>query len=75
MSSSKKASTNTATPVPPKKKKSNDAALLSGEDMEFVEHSKRHRHPIWKWFQPFVCQLGVSWHCQDTPEGEDGMSK
>uniref|UniRef100_A0A915DCQ4 Transposase n=1 Tax=Ditylenchus dipsaci TaxID=166011 RepID=A0A915DCQ4_9BILA len=67
MSSSKKASTNTATPVPPKKKKSNDATLLSGEDMEFVERSKRHRHPIWKWFQPFVCQ--------DTPEGEDGSEQ
>uniref|UniRef100_A0A915CYS1 Uncharacterized protein n=1 Tax=Ditylenchus dipsaci TaxID=166011 RepID=A0A915CYS1_9BILA len=24
-------------------------------------------HPIWKWFQPFVCQ--------DTPEGEDGSEQ
>uniref|UniRef100_A0A915CQZ5 C2H2-type domain-containing protein n=1 Tax=Ditylenchus dipsaci TaxID=166011 RepID=A0A915CQZ5_9BILA len=64
MPSSKKASTNSTTPVLAKKKKSNDATLLNGEDMEFVERSKRHRHPIWKWFQPFVCQ--------DTPEGEDG---
>uniref|UniRef100_A0A915DVZ9 Uncharacterized protein n=1 Tax=Ditylenchus dipsaci TaxID=166011 RepID=A0A915DVZ9_9BILA len=49
MSSSKKASRNTAAPVPAKKKRSNDATLLNGEDMEFVERSKRHRHPIWKW--------------------------